>query len=361
VDLSPFDFTGPLPPDRVRGRDGLLEDLTRRITARSPTALLGPRRFGKTSVLQRLGADLTEVTTVAVDLMPVQSVNDAIRALVVALLDTNPAVADAATATSARIGFNLLALRGDMRATRSADRPDANTAFSNLVDTLVQTGLRRPTLITFDEFQQIAAIPNGTSVLRSALQHHYKDIGLVFAGSAPSAMRDIFSNPKQPFLHQADIVEIGPLSLTATVDLVDDGFAETGRAAGGVAATIHAFTHGHPLRTMQAAHLTWQLAEDRSGSDAWGDALPAIRKNQGTAVAALYEQLPTTHKKALRILANRGSVYGRDAAFLDLAKSSAQDAVASLAADGHLVADDGGRFHVTDPFLADWLRITHPL
>ena len=257
MEILPFDYIGPLPPERVQGRHELIDELTRRVTTRTPTALLGPRRFGKTSVLGRLAADLTEATTITVDLMPVQSSLDAARALLAALLDAGATVSQEATQVASSIGINLVALRAEIRATRPSARPDPADAVANLVDTLVQTALRRPTIVVFDEFQQIATVAGGTAVLRAALQHHHKDLGLLFAGSAPSAMRDIFANHDQPFLHQADIVQIEPLTLPAVQQIIDDGFAGTGRQPGAVASLIHDFTAGHPLRTMQAAHATW--------------------------------------------------------------------------------------------------------
>lgn len=359
MELSPFDYTGPLPPERVRGRDALLTELTERVTTCSPTALLGPRRFGKTSVLQRIAADLTETATIIVDLMPVQSAHDAARALTRALLDADASVAQAATDVSATLGFNLLALRGEITTARTANRPDPDALFESLVDTLVQTALRRPTVVIFDEFQQIAAIPNGTAVLRAALQHHYKDIGLLFAGSAPSAMRTVFSNHRQPFLHQAGIVTIEPLTLTAVHDVITAGFAETGREAGAVAGLVHQFAHGHPLRTMQSAHAAWLHAASDPADRVWGRALASIRKDERPAVADLYEQLPITQQKVLRILAHGGSVHGLAADVLSLGKGAASRARKTLLDDGHLL--DDGEVRITDPFLDDWLRLIHPL
>ena len=360
VQLSPFDYTGPLPPALVRGRDDLLADLTERVTSRSPTALLGPRRYGKTSVLQRLAADLTESTVIAVDLMPAQTSNDVARALAKALLDTGADLARHATEVSATLGFNLVGLRGQVTSTRPADRPDPAAAYANLVDTLVKTALRRPTVIVFDEFQQLATVPNGTAVLRAALQHHYKDIGLLFAGSEPSAMRDIFSNHAQPFLHQAQIVEIGPLDLPATQRIVNDGFTASGRTPGAVASLIHQFTRGHPLRTMQAAHAAWLHATSDPADSTWGTALTTIRTSARPEVSAVYEQLPATHQRTLRVIAHRRSALGVAGELVNLSKGSAQGARRSLHAHGHLVDVDGS-LQVTDPFLADWLVETHPL
>lgn len=359
MELSPFDYTGPLPPERVQGRDDLLADLTERVTARTPTALLGPRRFGKTSVLRRLTAEL-ESAVITIDLMPVQSARDAALALLGALTDAGAAVSQEASAVSAGLGFNLVALRGELRATRSNDRADADTALRNLVDTLVQTALARPTVIVFDEFQQIGNLANGTALLRAGLQRHYKDIGLLFAGSAPSAMRQVFANHDQPFLHQADLVEIGPLDQTAVQQLVDDGFAETGRSPGALGALLHQFTGGHPLRTMQAAHRTWQLAVDQPGDSVWGVALADLRDHHRAELAVVYDQLPLTQRKALRLTAHLESLFGTAAAAVDLGKGAAQQARSTLLADGHLV-DRDDRLAVTDPFLADWLQRTLPL
>lgn len=361
MQLSPFDYTGPLPPERVHGRDELLADLTERVTARRPTALLGPRRYGKTSVLRRLAADLSEVTTITVDLMPVQSAHDAVRALVEALLGAEPRVTSEAERVTASLGFNLGVLRGEIRSTRASERPDANVAFQNLVEALVQTALRQPTLVVFDEFQQLAALTNGTAVLRTHLQHHYKQIGLVFAGSAPSAMRRIFAKYDQPFLHQAEIVEISPLSLPAVVELVQSGFRETGREPGALAGSIHAFTRGHPLRTMQAAHAAWTFAEEQPGDEAWGQAVESLRRSYRATVSVLYEQLGADQRKLLRILANGGSPFGAAGNVLELTKGGAATARKTLLSEGHLLEDDAGRLEVTDPFLVDWLRTTLPL
>src|SRR3546814_2510918 len=61
MDRSPFPFQGPLAPSEVTGRDDLRRDLAARMVERRVTALLGPRRYGKTSLLRRVTADLAEV------------------------------------------------------------------------------------------------------------------------------------------------------------------------------------------------------------------------------------------------------------------------------------------------------------
>ena len=67
-------------------------------------------------------------------------------------------------------------------------------------------------MVVFDEFSGLANAEGATAILRTALQHHYRDMGIVFAGSDASTMRLLFEDRTQPFFAQADLVEIGPLT-----------------------------------------------------------------------------------------------------------------------------------------------------
>jgi hypothetical protein len=96
----------------------------------------------------------------------------------------------------------------------------------------VALAARTPLLVVFDEFQSITSIEGAAAVLRTHLQHHYSRLGLVFAGSAPSAMRDVFTRHDQPFFNQADLVTIEPLDLAAVHAIVAEGFAATDRDPG---------------------------------------------------------------------------------------------------------------------------------
>ena len=75
---SPFPYQGPLDPAEVSGREELVHELSERLLAHRVTALLGPRRYGKTSVLRKVAADLAGVgpETVWVDLYELTSMAD---------------------------------------------------------------------------------------------------------------------------------------------------------------------------------------------------------------------------------------------------------------------------------------------
>lgn len=361
METSPFKYQGPLAPEEVHGRDELLADLTERVTEHRVTALLGPRRFGKTSVLHRLAHDLTEVSTVAIDLFGVQTHADLVMRLSSGLRDAVPSVREPAYDLSVAAGVDLAGVRAQLQLS-PRKRPDPRLMYAELVEVLVEVGRRTPLLVVFDEFQSIASIDGATAVLRTELQDHYHQIGLVFAGSAPSAMRDIFARHDQPFFNQADLVTIGPLDATAVHEIVSGGFAASGRDPGTVAGSIYGFTGGHPQRTMRAADEVWRHTESGAVADQqWGAALTALRDTEAATLAAIYAELNTDEQKVLRVLASGGSLFGTAADRVELSRGGASYSRDRLLADGKLRVGADGELIVTDPLLADWLRQTLPV
>lgn len=358
---SPFPYQGPLEPAAVHGRDALIDDLVDRVTARKVTALVGPRRYGKTSVLHRLAAELPELSLVWADLYEVTSVADLVLRLDQALAGAPRPFAGAARTVAASLQVSLGVARVEFsRPARQQPHPAAK--LSALLDVLVQAARSTPTLLVLDEFSSIAAVTGGAGALRTALQHHYTELGIVFAGSKPSMMRKLFGDRVEPFYAQADLVDVTPLDAAAVTAMVDDGFSKTGRDAGILAGPLQAFTGGHPQRTMQLADAAWHHTHVGESVDEqrWGQALTDVRAAGAEGMERLFSHFDASQRAVLRIVASGGSLYGGSARVLELASSSAANAKARLLAEGDLVDGPGG-VAVTDPLLGDWLRTVLPL
>ncbi len=222
------------------------------------TALMGPRRYGKTSLLRRVVADLEAVgpEPLWVDFYGMTSVADVAGALDRGLASARgklrSALDSVAAGMSVRLGIVGVELSRSKR-----ERPDPVATLWSLLEVLVTTVQRRELVVVFDEFSGLSHAAGATAILRSALQNHYRDMGLVFAGSHPSTMRMLFSDRAEPFFAQADLVEIGPLSDTEVTELVRYGFESTGRDGTEVVARIVAMAEGHPQRCMQLADAVW--------------------------------------------------------------------------------------------------------
>lgn len=362
MELSPFPFQGPLEPQDLTGRDELVADLVRRIAKRRVTALLGPRRYGKTSVLRRVAAELTEMSVVWVDLYEVASIADVAARFDHGVVSvTDDAFTRVARRVAASLSLNLGVLRIELRGP-ARDRPDPTLAFAALLEVLMTTAARRPVLLIIDEFSFIARVPSAAGALRTALQHHYRDIGIVFAGSQPSMMSALFTERSEPFYGQADLVEIHPLDLVTTETVIGEGFRRTGRDAGPVGGLVHRLTRGHPMRTMQLADACWELTSPGGTADSgtYVDALETIYTREDGPLERLFTCFDDSEKALLRAVAVSGSVYGTEANLLGVSGGAAAKARRRLLGSGDLVRSGKGVV-VTDPLMTYWLRRRFPI
>ncbi|HEX2577002.1 MAG TPA: ATP-binding protein [Aquihabitans sp.] len=363
MEVSPFPYQGPLEPHQVRGRLDLVADLTERVTEHRVTALLGPRRYGKTSVLRRVAADVIAggAAVVWVDLYEVASMADLAARLDDALARVTGTFAARAAQIAAAASLNLGLVRIELRAP-TKERADPLLTTHALLEVLTRTVAETPTIVIVDEFAGIARVDGAAGLLRTHLQHHYQEMGLVFAGSEPSMMRTLFTEQAEPFYAQADLVEIGPLSTAEVVDLVATGFEDTGRGAGPLPQRIAAFVDGHPQRAMQAADAAWRLVAPGEDADltTWEQALAGVRAATADGNERLYSGLQEGERVVLRVLASGGSVFGTAAEVLGLAGGTAQNARRRLVDRGHLLRVDDA-YRLVDPVFADWIQRRFPI
>ena len=341
----------------------MVRDLSQRLLDRRVTVLLGPRRYGKTSLLRRVLADLEQAgsTPVWVDLYALSSLADLAARLDDGLDAVQGPLRRALSRMAAPESITIGAVKVEMRST-GRDRRDPALTVQALLDVLVRAAKNRSTVVAFDEFSGIAGVEGAAGLLRTGLQHSYQQLGLVFAGSEPSMMRTLFTSQAEPFYGQADLVEIGPLPPLAVVEIVSDGFAATGRGAGPVPERIASFAEGHPQRSMQLADAAWRNTPPGTAADTgtWEVTLEEVRAQVAGGLERLHAALPGGQQKVLRALARTGSIYGTAARSHDLPKGTATSARATLIDHGH-VREVGGRTVIVDPLLADWLRYRFPL
>jgi hypothetical protein len=295
------------------------------------------------------------VSVVSVDLFEVTSMVDVALRLDAALASSRGRFAELARRLAASLEVSL----GGVKLTFARPaRPDPLATVHVLLDVLVESSSATPTVVLFDEFSSITTVGGVAGLFRTKLQHHFDRIGLLFAGSLPSTMRTLFSEREQPFYGQADLITIDPLSASTVHDLVTRGFADNDRDPGLLDSHMYRFCRGHPRRTMQVADHAWELAEPGVPyTDAlWARTVAEVEAATDDANETFFAGFSDAEKKALRVLASGGSVYGRAAELAGLHPSSARRSLTSLTDAGVLV--EGA---LVDPLFAHWLRGRLPI
>ena len=357
MELSPFPHHGPLEPDQHGEQTELIDDLVRRVSERRVTALLGPRRHGKTTALRAVVDRLSEsVTAVWLDLYALASWADLAGRLDRSLAEIGAVGSPNVTELAARLNLPLGMLAIELRKP-AQQRPDPLLIVQSQLDILVKASRTQPIVLVIDEFSGIVGVDGAAAQLRTSLQHHFQEIGLLFAGSEPSTMQMLFTDRAEPFYAQADLVEARPFDLVAVERIVRRGFESTGRSAGAIAPAIATITTGHPHRVMELADAVWSrvpvgvTASDDDVTHAVDDVLRA----ESAGLERLFSSFATSEQLVLRVLAKGEAIFGGYADSLGLSSGGAQHARSALVDRGHLRRLDGV-VTIVDPVLAEWIR-----
>ncbi len=362
MELSPFPHQGPLEPDQVVGRDELVDDLIEQVTRRRVTTLLGPRRFGKTSVLRRVATDLESAGTsvVWVDLYEASSMADVVERFDDGLRRAIGPARRWLDDYSASFGLHLGVLRAELRR-RSAERPEPVELFHRQLDAIVEAAQVNPVVCVVDEFGGAFGVEGVAGLMRTKFQHHYRELGLLFAGSQPTLMLQMFTDRSMPFYAQADLVEIEPFDAATIATIIDHGFTTSGRHAGPAGRIIAEFANGHPHRSMQLADAAWETVGPggRFTERDWPDVVRRVADRSRLGLEALFSGRTSGAQAVLRLLAHGESLFGVAAEHLGLSSSSAYRARDQLVERGD-VWQVGDRYELVDPIFADWIRARFP-
>lgn len=235
--------------------------------------VLAPRRFGKTSLMMAVTADLRQeqVLVAYVDLLRVTTKAQFAGYLARALYDGLVPPVERLL-QKAFTFFQDLPLRPKVtfnpdgtpsfEFSVGADVTDVDATLDRLLtlplDVARQRGRR--VVLVLDEFQEIIALgPDLPARMRSVFQVQ-PEVAHVYLGSRQHLLRHVFTEANQPLYNSAKILPLGPIPPRVFAPFIASRFAASGKAADDAAITaLLALTGGHPHDTQKLCYFTWAL------------------------------------------------------------------------------------------------------
>lgn len=345
------------------GRDQEVATLRDRAAHGRFVLLHAPRRYGKTSLVNRLADDASkdrDLAVVTVDLEGVLTIDDIVRRFQHAYrrLPRTAFGKTVATALSALSAAGIVVTRGGLTiAPRSADEaaPLLERLLGLPYEAAAKVGTR--VLVVLDEFQAIAPVRNADAVLRSQIQHQRDRVSYLFSGSEQSLLRAIFADRARPLYGQSEQVALGPLPAEVAAELVATKFDETDRDPGDALTPLVATAAGHPQRLGFLADSLWQVTDEGDVADGstWRAALDRGLHRANAEFLAVESGMPMTQRKVALLLALGEPPTGAVAKRMGLSKGAARGALGSLVGKGHAHERDG-EVMLVDPLYRAWLR-----
>jgi hypothetical protein len=362
---NPFQFSGPLPPGDMIDRATEARDLLSLASGGHSVRLVGPRRYGKTTLLRKVldTAEDAGMATALVDLEDVLSLSGIVvrieRAYAQRLKGTLRSRVDRLFSTW-NIGLSLGGA-GFSAALQRSPTTNVEAVLLRLLDLPRELHNRTGTrsLIVFDEVQDILAVQGADGQIRSVIQHHLEAASYAFAGSAPATMERLFADPRRPLLEQAVPKSLAPLRPADVGDYVIERFKRTERDSGDALAALLEFSRGHPQRSMLLAHFLWEATESGTTADEaqWIDARETALDHAAGYLGATWRSWPTNERRvAVALATTPGGPYTKAAqAQVGIKKSSVRYALQALTNRADAIRGDHG-FVLTDPLLELWLQ-----
>lgn len=340
--------------------------------------LIGPRRFGKTSILKAAETALAarEIVVLRYDAEAYENVGLLAGALFAGAVRKYSSAIDRAQAVArkffAALKPSLSVDPADGKITVSMGlEPARRTEVPLLTDVL--NGIEklaaedsRKALVVFDEFQQVVteAGQKAERQIRAAVQTH-SNVGYVFAGSGTRMMSEMIGSSARAFWHLGDPLYLGPIPRDAFTPFLRTGLESTGAKIEETAlARILDLSEDVPYNVQQLASACWTLLREgarRLLTPATVDeALADVISMQHAGYLQRWLSLTLAQKRTLKlIMSDRGELnLAQSARRYDIPRTTIQRALQVLEARHFLRRDfsrTGPSWRLEDPFMREWL------
>jgi hypothetical protein len=371
VPSNPFTTSVAGGPDFC-DRTEELAGLERLVRDGQSIVLSSPRRYGKTSLVLHLQERLREkeFLTVYVDFFSVLSEQDFVTKLARAVVAGigRGASPDNFRSRLANL-FRSFTVSFEVRpegigvSVALAPGTSPSAALDDVMESLfsyVEKNNRKACCV-FDEFQEIAALPESKRIegtLRAHIQMH-KSISFVYVGSRRQLLMDMFGK-NRPFYGSSRFMTLSNISSDDFVPYIVEKFAESGKTCSPhVASLIYDRVAGYPSYVQRLAALAWGMTEAVCTKTTVEASWNALLDDATALFEATWTGLSPIQRRALTSIALEPTSQPSASEYLQryhLPASSMQKAISALKMLDLVEYDK--EWHLVDPVMKAWIGDT---
>jgi hypothetical protein len=389
---NPFEFGRELGVGELVNRDAEVAEVIETIRQGGKLFIVGPRRYGKTSILKaaedRLRAEGAVVLRYDAESYP--SLDLLVSALIAGAARHLKAGVERAGEQIRRFfarlrpELNFRVTERDWSVKVGVTSPDASAGrVALLVDAL--DGLEelakaqpkaRPVGLVIDEFQRIVTM-GGEAVeahVRAAIQRHSRT-GYVFAGSKTRLLTAMTMDAARPFYRLGGVRFIGPLARADFSNFLQNKFAESRFTPPDTEAItlILDLAEDVPYNVQMLAHACWEqlrAAASREGrtlnETVVRQSLERLVRQYDPFYTQLWSALTAIQQKILSAVVSEGGINLQSmkvVRMLGKGPSTVRRSLGALMDRGILRQEEQSgqvRIRFEDPFFAQWIRMFTP-
>ena len=348
---NPFKFGSIVENEFFTDRVKEVEYICNYLNSRNHLVLISPRRFGKSSVVQK-AVKKTSRQYISLNLQKVTSISDFAAKLLAEVYATHtwerikqqvmrfrviPTITNNQVTGAIEIGFQ--------------PTQDQRVLLEDVFDLMENAHTEKDRLVVIlDEFQEIRAISPLLEKMLRAIMQEQKHINYILLGSQESMMTDIFENVRSPFYHFGGLMRLQKLPRPEFEEYIRTRFEPVFcEKAMELTQQVLNYTDCHPYYTQQLAFYMWQVGALRPEvQDVMKTAISEIIITHDLGYERIWLNFNRTDMWILQRLAAKA-----DFQTGEYRTSTIYSALKRLQHSGHVIYTN--RYEIEDPFFREWL------
>jgi len=316
---NPFSFSGIVEDPAFCNREKEQTDLTKFIKNSQNVLLYSHRRFGKTSLINRVFKDSKGIVTIYIDLYGTTSIEDFITALFKGISSVESKMDKLMKLIKEKISSLTMNFSIDIYTGAPVAIPvfapvDKRPAIDEIFALLESLSQKKKLAVAFDEFQEISKYGEAAfeKHLRKSIQRH-NHISYIFAGSQKHLLAEMFANSKRAFYKLATSYSLKKINTTDYVKWIKRLFNKDKRKINKkYIEDVVSRCENQPMYIQEFFFNLWDSPNisiediDRVESN--------ILKNREVEFINIWESLTLNQRRALKLIAATGgkNIYSAD-------------------------------------------------
>lgn len=315
---SPFKYGVTVSKEAFTNREEESRKLFENLTQGINTMIISPRRWGKSSLVEKVCLDIKEqhgaIKIVNIDLFTISSQQEFYETFARECLKASSNKLDEWLEHGKNFFKSLipkisLGIDPTTDFSISFDRTEIEKhgeEILNLPDNLAKKK-KVQFVICLDEFQNLSALAEYETLEKKmrAIWQRQKNVTYCLFGSKRHIMLDIFNDPSKPFYRFGDIISLNKIANQKWFSFIHRAFADTGKHISKEDASyLAAKMSNHPWYVQQLAHYTWQKTDSLADAKTVHDALRELIAANTPLYQNETEQISRTQLNLLKAISH---------------------------------------------------------
>ena len=367
----PFSFGKIVREDDFTDRAQETAKLLCNVRSLTNTAIISPRRWGKSSLVSKvldMLSDDSEYLVVRMNVFKCEDQQEFYALFAKSIMEQVSTSVESLVLNAKEFLSNLLpkvSFSDPLSRYEIAFGFDvkSNPISEDILDLpqKIATRKRKKLVICIDEFQQIGEFANSPK-FQKILRNHWQeqqDVAYVLCGSKKHMMLNIFGEYKSPFYKFGDIMFLPKISKADWQDYIVSRFRDTGKnIQSDIAGYIAQMVDNHPYYVQQLAQLSWLRCESECTVETVDSALSSMLDALNLQFIAIMDSLTDKQRNFLCALAD-GVVQltaERTLTTYKLGTNGNVRIIRNALLKRDMIDVEGKSVHIQDPVFKLWLQ-----